>query len=83
MAQWRALTPYMQRYMVRVMLFMSAYVVILVSSLMFARNGTPHSQATLIGLALAEQANRITLYKVLGGRWIDTTPGDSTATPGT
>lgn len=41
------------------------------------------AQQTLIGLALAEQANRITLYKVLGGRWIDTTPGDSTATPGT
>ena len=40
------------------------------------------AQQTLIGLALAEQANRITLYKVLGGRWIDTTPGDSTATPG-
>ncbi|MEN9463521.1 MAG: hypothetical protein RLZZ355_1451, partial [Pseudomonadota bacterium] len=36
------------------------------------------AQQTLIGLALAEQANRITLYKVLGGRWIDTTPGDST-----
>ena len=41
------------------------------------------AQQTLIGLALAEQANRITLYKVLGGRWIDTSPGDSTATPGT
>ena len=41
------------------------------------------AQQTLIGLALVEQANRITLYKVLGGRWIDTTPGDSTATPGT
>ena len=41
------------------------------------------AQQTLIGLALAEQANRITLYKVLGGRWIDTTPGDSSATPGT
>ena len=41
------------------------------------------AQQSLIGLALAEQANRITLYKVLGGRWIDTTPGDSTATPGT
>ena len=40
------------------------------------------AQQTPIGLALAEQANRITRYKVLGGRWIDTTPGDSTATPG-
>ena len=41
------------------------------------------AQQTWIGRARAEQANRITLYKVLGGRWSDTTPGDSTATPGT
>ena len=41
------------------------------------------AQQTLIGLALAEQANRITLYKVLGGSWIDTTPGGNKTTPGT
>ena len=41
------------------------------------------AQQTLIGLALAEQANRITLYKVLGGSWIDTHPCGGTTTPGT
>ena len=41
------------------------------------------AQQTLIGLALAEQANRITLYKVLGGSWIDTNPGGNKTTPGT
>ena len=41
------------------------------------------AQQTLIGLALAEPANRITLYKVLGGRWIDTNPGGNKTTPGT
>ena len=41
------------------------------------------AQQTLIALALAEQANRITLYKVLGGSWIDTQPGGGTPTPGT
>jgi outer membrane protein TolC len=40
------------------------------------------AQQTLIGLALAEQANRITLYKVLGGGWNDHGTGDSAA-PGT
>ena len=41
------------------------------------------AQQTLIALALAEQANRITLYKVLGGSWIDTHPCGGTTTPGT
>ena len=41
------------------------------------------AQQTLIGLALAEQANRITLYKVLGGGWSDSTPDDNATTPGT
>jgi hypothetical protein len=63
MAQWKALTPYMQRYMVRVMLFMSAYVVILVSSLMFARNGASHSQVTLVGLAV------LTALPIIGVFW--------------
>ncbi|HEY9208072.1 MAG TPA: efflux transporter outer membrane subunit, partial [Acidovorax sp.] len=39
------------------------------------------AQQTLIALLLAEQANRITLYKVLGGGWSDDTT-DGTATPG-
>lgn len=39
------------------------------------------AQQTLIALALAEQANRITLYKVLGGSWSDDTTGGM-ATPG-
>jgi NodT family efflux transporter outer membrane factor (OMF) lipoprotein len=39
------------------------------------------AQQTLIALALAEQANRITLYKVLGGSWTDTATGDSGTTP--
>jgi outer membrane protein TolC len=42
------------------------------------------AQQTLIGLALAEQANRITLYKVLGGSWNDNPMADNAATmPGT
>lgn len=40
------------------------------------------AQQTLLGLALAEQANRITLYKVLGGSWAETATGDSGTTPG-
>ena len=40
------------------------------------------AQQTLIGLALAEQTNRITLYKVLGGAWTDSPAGGSAATPG-
>lgn len=40
------------------------------------------AQQTLIGLALAEQTNRITLYKVLGGAWTDSPVGGSAATPG-
>ncbi|HNZ90681.1 MAG TPA: efflux transporter outer membrane subunit [Acidovorax sp.] len=41
------------------------------------------AQQTLIGLALAEQANRITLYKVLGGGWADLPPDGGTTAPGT
>lgn len=40
------------------------------------------AQQTLIGLALAEQANRITLYKVLGGGWNDNTPDGNATMPG-
>jgi len=40
------------------------------------------AQQTLIGLALAEQVNRITLYKVLGGSWNDATPDGEATMPG-
>ncbi len=40
------------------------------------------AQQTLIGLALAEQVNRITLYKVLGGSWNDATPDGKATMPG-
>jgi hypothetical protein len=54
---------YMRRYTIRVLLFMASYVVILTSSLMFARGGSEHSQATLVGLAL------ITAFPVIGVFW--------------
>jgi hypothetical protein len=63
MAYWNNLAPYMQRYTVRILLFMASYVVILISSLNFARGGGEHSQATLIGLAL------ITAFPVIGVFW--------------
>lgn len=57
------LPPYMRRYTVRILLFMAAYVIILTSSLSFARNGGEHSQATLIGLAL------MTAFPIIGMFW--------------
>ncbi len=63
MTEKNRMAPYMRRYTIRIMLFMAAYVVILTSSLFFARNGAPHSQATLIGLAL------ITAFPVIGVFW--------------
>jgi hypothetical protein len=62
MTKWNELTPYMRRYTIRVLLFMASYVVILTSSLTFARSGD-HSQGTLIGLAL------ITAFPVIGVFW--------------
>jgi hypothetical protein len=62
MPKWSELTPYMRRYTIRVLLFMASYVVILTSSLTFARSGD-HSQGTLIGLAL------ITAFPVIGVFW--------------
>jgi hypothetical protein len=62
MPKWNELTPYMRRYTIRVLLFMASYVVILTSSLTFARSGD-HSQGTLIGLAL------ITAFPVIGVFW--------------
>ena len=53
----------MRRYTIRIMVFMAAYVIILTSSLFFARNGGLHSQATLIGLAL------ITAFPIIGVFW--------------
>lgn len=63
MAYWNNLAPYMRRYTIRILLFVSSYVVILTSSLAFARSGSEHSQATLIGLAL------ITAFPIIGMFW--------------
>lgn len=63
MPYWNNLAPYMRRYIIRVLLFMASYVVILTSSLAFARGGSAHSQGTLIGLAL------ITAFPIIGVFW--------------
>ncbi len=63
MAYWNNLAPYMRRYTIRIVLFVSSYVIILTSSLAFARGGSEHSQATLIGLAL------ITAFPIIGMFW--------------
>jgi hypothetical protein len=63
MAYWNNLAPYMRRYTIRVLLFMASYVLILTSSLAFARGSTEHSQATLIGLAL------ISAFPIIGVFW--------------
>ena len=54
---------YVRRYTIRVMLFMASYVVILISSLAFARSGTVHAQIILVGLAL------ITALPIIGVFW--------------
>jgi hypothetical protein len=63
MTSWNNLPLYMRRYTLRVLLFMASYVVILTSSLTFARGSTEHSQATLIGLAL------ISAFPIIGVFW--------------
>ncbi len=63
MTSWNNLPLYMRRYTVRVLLFMASYVLILTSSLTFARGSTEHSQATLIGLAL------ISAFPIIGMFW--------------
>jgi hypothetical protein len=63
MTSWNNLPTYMRRYTIRVLLFMVSYVVILTSSLTFARGGAQHSQATLIGLAL------ISAFPIIGVFW--------------
>lgn len=63
MAYWNNLAPYMRRYTIRILLFVSSYVIILTSSLAFARGGSEHSQATLIGLAL------IAAFPIIGMFW--------------
>jgi len=57
------LAPYMRRYTIRIFLFVASYVIILTASLTFARSGSAHSQATLIGLAL------MTAFPVIGIFW--------------
>ncbi|WP_188512867.1 hypothetical protein [Blastomonas aquatica] len=54
---------YMRRYTLRLMLFMGSYMAILTGSLLFARNGADHAQATLIGLAL------ISAFPIVGVFW--------------
>lgn len=51
MANWNSMAPYMRRYSIRILLFMTSYVVILTASLTFARSGAAHGQATRIGLS--------------------------------
>ncbi len=63
MTYWNNLAPYIRRYTIRVLLFMASYVIILTSSLAFARGGAEHSQAMLIGLAL------ITAFPIIGVFW--------------
>lgn len=63
MNSFRKMPSYMRRYTVRVLLFMGAYMAVLTGSLMFARSGTDHSQATLIGLAL------ISALPIIGVFW--------------
>jgi hypothetical protein len=63
MTSWNNLPPYMRRYTIRVLLFMASYVMILTSSLTFARGSAEHSQATLIGLAL------ISAFPIIGVFW--------------
>lgn len=63
MAGQTKLAPYMRRYMVRLALFMAAYIIVLISSLTFARGDGEHTQATLIGLAL------ICAFPIIGVFW--------------
>jgi hypothetical protein len=63
MAHWNNHPPYMRRYTFRIFLFVVSYVIILTASLSFARSGSEHSQATLIGLAL------ITAFPIIGMFW--------------
>jgi hypothetical protein len=63
MSSSKTLAPYMRRYTIRILLFMASYVLILTASLAFVRNGAPHGQATLIGLAL------ITAFPIIGVFW--------------
>lgn len=57
------LAPYMRRYTIRIIIFMTSYVLILTSSLAFARSGAEHSQATLIGLAM------MSAFPIIGIFW--------------
>ena len=57
------LPPYMRRYTIRIMFFMTAYLLILTGGLTFARGGAEHGQATLIGLAI------ISAFPIIGVFW--------------
>jgi hypothetical protein len=63
MKYWNDLPAYIKRYSFRILLFMTAYAVILTSSLVFARSSNDHSQVTLIVLAL------LTALPIIGVFW--------------
>ena len=57
------LPPYIRRYTIRIIIFMSAYVLILIGGLTFAPGGVEHAQATLIGLSI------ISALPIIGVFW--------------
>jgi hypothetical protein len=57
------LPQYMRRYTIRIILFMTAYVLILAGGLTFARGGTEHAQVTLIALSV------ISALPIIGVFW--------------
>ncbi len=59
----RTVPPYMRRYFIRLMAFISIYVVVLVVSLSIARNGAEHGQPTLAALAI------LSALPILGVFW--------------
>lgn len=46
------LPPYMRRYTIRIILFMTAYILILTGGLTFARSEAEHARVTLIALSI-------------------------------
>jgi hypothetical protein len=57
------LPPYMRRYTIRIILFMTAYILILTSGLTFARSGAEHARVTLIALSI------ISAFPIIGIFW--------------
>lgn len=57
------LPPYMRRYTIRIILFMTAYILILTSGLTFARSEAEHARVTLIALSI------ISAFPIIGIFW--------------